>query len=312
MEGGTAPGHLIEWLEPKIVERTALLTSLEWHLVDLIEALAGDGVPTAAVKGPALGRSLYPVHWWRDFGDLDLLVPAAHFAHAIETLRGQGVELVVSPPSRRAVTLLGKGLTLRHRSGLEIDLHHTLVSGSLGFGLGWDWWMDDGDLIDIGGHAVATTGRVRTALHLLAHLCIGGPSTSLHVARDVAQCLGAIDPDSHHGVALIGAVDEAGLGGLIHSGVTRVEQALGWHHERWSNWSAVHPRPDSWKQVTDRFAREQRSFGAVARAGWHAHHRPAERLAIALAIGWPDQAHLTDRGLSRLDYLKRMARGRAR
>jgi len=38
--------------------------------------------------------------------------------------------------------------------------------------------MTDPGEVDVGGHLVATTGTVRTALHLLAHLCIGGSIAS--------------------------------------------------------------------------------------------------------------------------------------
>jgi hypothetical protein len=305
---GLVPEEVVEQLEPKLVERALLLTSLEWRLVELIERLESINIAVAAVKGPALGRSLYPEHWWRDFGDLDVLVAAADLDTAARALESAGSRVIVAPPSRRAAALLGKGLTLRHDDGFEIDLHHTLISGGLGFGLGWDWWMADSTEVELGGRPVATTGTVRTALHLLAHLCIGGSITSLHVARDVAQTLNSIDPTDHAGTQLVGSVIEAGLDGLIQTGVERAETALGWHHEGWTAWSAEHPTPPHWYEVQRRFDREQGSFGAVIAASLRAHSRPTERLAVLRAVTWPDTDHLADRGLTRPDYTAQVAR----
>jgi hypothetical protein len=310
----SVPDALIDRLEPRAIERVGLLTELEWYLVELIELLRSAGVAAAAVKGPALGRSLYPVQWWRDFGDLDLLVAAADFNAAIGALESAGAALIVAPPSRRAVTLLGKGVTLRHPRGFEIDLHHTLLSGSLGFGLGWDWWMGHGTVVDVGGSPVATTGTVKTALHLLAHLCIGGPVPSLHVARDVAQSLSAIDPVGSAGQCLIDSVTAAGLDGLIQAALSRVETIIGWRHQGWIDWSAGHPNSAQWERVQRRFASEQASFGAVVTASWRVHARRSERLAILRAIAWPDTAYLAGRGLSRQAHLVHfghtVARGR--
>jgi len=306
---GMVPERVIEQLEPKMVERALLLTTLEWHLVELVERLASDNIAVAAVKGPALGRFLYPEHWWRDFGDLDLLVAATDLDAAARTVESAGSRVIVAPPSRQAAALLGKGLTLRHDDGFEIDLHHTLISGGLGFGLGWDWWMADPAEVELGGRSVVTTGTVRTALHLLAHLCIGGSITSLHVARDVAQILNSIDPTDQTGRQLIGAVLEAGLEGLVQTGLERTETALSWHHEGWAAWSTDHPVPGNWHAVQRRFDREQDSFGAVVAASLRAHSRPTERMAVLRAVLWPDAAHLVDRGLTRQDYVGQVGRG---
>jgi hypothetical protein len=305
---GSVPDALVERLEPRAIERVGLLTELEWHLVELVELLRSSGVTAAAVKGPTLGRSMYPEHWWRDFGDLDLLVPASEFAPALGALESAGTGVIAAPVSRRAATLLGKGVTMRHARGFEIDLHHTLLSGSLGLDLDWAWWMDHGTTVDVGGGHIATTGPVRTALHLLAHLCIGGPDASLHVARDVAQSLNGIDPSGPNGARLVASVTDIGLDGLVQAGVSLVGGELGWRHAGWIEWSQRHPTPPRWHEVRRRFAREQRSFGAVVAASLRMHTRPGDRLTILGATAWPDTAHLADRGLSRWGYLAHLGR----
>jgi hypothetical protein len=305
---GLVPDAVVAELESRAMARMLTLTTLEWQLVDLVGRLKAGGVLAGAVKGPALARSLYPEHWWRDFGDLDLLVPAADFERAIGVMEAAGARLILTPPSRRATALLGKGVTMRHPLGNEIDLHHTLISGSLGFGLRWDWWMGRARQVDVGGYPIATTGVVETALHLLAHLCIGGPVASLHVARDVAQSLNAVDPSSSDGQRLIAAVAKAGFDGLIQTGVSRSGLALGWHNQDWSQWVSLHPAPTSWSAVERQFETEQRSFGSVVTASWRSHPRLADRLAIIGAVAWPDADHLADRQVSRRVHLAKLGR----
>jgi len=132
-DAGSVPEHVIEQLEPKMIERALLLTTLEWRLVEFVERLASKNIALAAVKAPPwvvpVPRALVARFRGSRSSGLCLGLRGGHGRLGVDR-----IPLIVAPPSRRAAALLGKGLTLRHDLGFEIDLHHTLVSGGLGFG----------------------------------------------------------------------------------------------------------------------------------------------------------------------------------
>ncbi|MCC6224785.1 MAG: nucleotidyltransferase family protein [Microthrixaceae bacterium] len=299
-------------LEHLATSRVGLLVDLERHAAQLVAHLDAAGVPAAIVKGVAIARSAYPHHWWRDFGDIDLLVPAVQFRQAVQTLGDLGIQPIVAPPSKRAMQYIGKGLTLRHPIGFEIDLHHTLLSRSQGLGRGWECWMADSTSVPVAGTDVLTTGPAVTLVHMLAHLCIGGQANALHhIARDAAQLLGRVPPESATAVDAQRLISRLGLDGLMEVGIDRSRDLLVWDGGAWRSWREGRSVPASWTEVAARHD-EESEFSAVAAEALRRAPTIGARLVLAGAMLWPASAHLRDRGLTRREHLVRLARGATR
>src|SRR5919198_5552417 len=79
-------------------QRARLATAYSLHvdsaIAEIVRALREGGVPSIALKGPALARWLYDDGAPRAYGDCDLLVPPDRLTAAAPPLRGLGFELV--------------------------------------------------------------------------------------------------------------------------------------------------------------------------------------------------------------------------
>ena len=174
-------------------QSTCLLLERELPvIVDRLEAAGGRPVllkgPVSAHDGPA------PPHL-RDFGDLDLLVPAHQMDAAVATLLADGFERCFPQVSADFDRRFAKSVTLRRRFGgdwgdrepptFEVDLHRTLTPGPFG---------ELVPLAELHTHAVPVRvhGRWYRALcpthrflHACLHTVLGSPEPRLHSVRDL-------------------------------------------------------------------------------------------------------------------------------
>ena len=171
-------------------------------LVRVVASLEGVGLDVRVLKGYALASLDYPDLQQRVTGDIDLLVRGSDLVAAVAALSPEGATVVDPEPVPGYAGLVGKGLTLRLTSGVEVDLHRLLVWGPLGVRLPPDELWTTSRSFSVGGAELRTLGLEETLLHVAYHLVVGGTRRGLSV-RDVGQLLvaPALDADRVLGLA---------------------------------------------------------------------------------------------------------------
>jgi hypothetical protein len=138
-----AAGH-IELAAPAVsaLRRQALSAArrglmLANELLAALRLLDGAGIPAVPLKGPVLSDRIYGSPTFRQFDDLDVLVPREDLAHAAALLGAHAYRRVSDLPERLQAF---EAESLHHLSfstpsgGGSIELHHSLLS--LGSGAG--------------------------------------------------------------------------------------------------------------------------------------------------------------------------------
>jgi hypothetical protein len=184
------------------VHRDAMLAplSVERSLLTLAPAFEEAGVEFVVLKGPSLAHTVYPDPSWRYFGDLDLLVSARAWSSACAVLEGLGFPRDLPEPRRGFDERFGKASVYRSPSGVEIDLHRTLVLGP------FSQWVHSEELFQrtttflLGGRTFRRLDDTMLMLHACMHASLGWWPPLTVPLRDVLQ------------VAHFGEIDWDGLG----------------------------------------------------------------------------------------------------
>ena len=93
------------------------------------EALATDGIPVMLLKGAALLESVYTSMASRSMGDLDLLVPEAAVAAAVETISAVGFRSDAAQLRRWPVTHRHVPRLIGNDSGVVVEIHRHILNG---------------------------------------------------------------------------------------------------------------------------------------------------------------------------------------
>jgi hypothetical protein len=161
-------GELLTWL------RSAHLTEeLRWQryravCASALGALRDAGVPLIALKGAALGESVYPSPPLRHADDIDVLVPAPAVARAATRLRELGwreARPTVPPSAIHWPPLV-------HPSGLPLEIHHRLTVPY--YPLDHEGLWARRRPATVAGVDVAVLSPADSLLHLCAHAMLGG------------------------------------------------------------------------------------------------------------------------------------------
>jgi hypothetical protein len=170
-----------------------------WHLLmagqlaRVATALEAIAIPWVALKGPIVVETLYPRTDLRQYLDLDVLVPPARFADALDALIGLGGTLIEHDWSSVLHELKGE-LNVALDSGGVVDLHWNLLyDAELRDQFAWDHdallarrrWVPLRD-----GSTVPTPDATDTLLHLLVHACLAG-GQRLGWMRDIQRAAAA-------------------------------------------------------------------------------------------------------------------------
>ncbi len=178
------------------LEVAARVLLLETTLLSVVELLDASGVPFRVLKGPA-AAALYSDPMWRPYVDIDLLVPGDRFADAARILDRTGYRRRNAGLGADFDRRFGKGATFRHETtGVNIDLHRTLVAGPYGF------LIDPGDLfagsarIDMAGVSLPALDLEAQFIHSCISTVLSDVRPKLITVRDVVQHLrvGVLDP----------------------------------------------------------------------------------------------------------------------
>lgn len=145
--------------------------SLVQELRRLGAALASSGVPFATFKGPALAARLYGDAAGREYSDIDLIVPRAHFEGAERTLAALGYRGVQGDRAfRRAFLAHLRQCAFAHPDvDATVDLHWDFRGIHLPFPLSPDEIWEMLEPFAIGGASVPTIGGRNLALLLAGH-----------------------------------------------------------------------------------------------------------------------------------------------
>lgn len=141
----------------------------EAALLEAIEAFQESGVESLALKGMALIGLAYQEPGVRPMNDIDLLVHGRDLRRAIGALEAAGWNL--SPPRSAEFSRLLRlfhARALRHRSGIELDLHRHILEES-------NWSHADAGVwerrrtVELSNHSVETMSPTDHLIHTIVH-----------------------------------------------------------------------------------------------------------------------------------------------
>lgn len=283
--------------------RDALLwcLRLEVELLATLELLARTGIRPVVLKGPALAHLDAPDPALRPFADLDLLVPAEQIDAAVLALVAAGAERPVAERRAGFDRRFAKSVTLRTASGIELDLHRTLVDGAHGVRLPLARLSDQAVSFELAGVTVPCLGAVHRLLHSAYHLALGSPTPRLGSLRDLATALTAPDlrwPE------VVAEAERWGGTGVLALAVQLTVDELGIAAPEASAWAERVTVPDRERAI---IARHRAEGSGIGRAKVDALLEPqpwGRRLAYVHALVAPTRAHLASRGLRYRDLVR--------
>ena len=190
------PGADARWHRAWLANLTRNLAAVD-ELERWRDVLRAKGIEVVVFKGPALAARAFGGLHRRDWGDLDVIVPAAAFPLAYATLVEHGATPIWEGPAPTHDWVEGRGVTftVSARGGrLLLDLH-----------AGWrTLWgaLPDGELtdaslvdVDIGGVRFRTLNAELTAIHAACHFVQHG--YTLKTLVDVVASLARVRAEGH-------------------------------------------------------------------------------------------------------------------
>jgi hypothetical protein len=160
---------------------------LEARLLDVAEALDGAGLDWRAVKGSATAHLDYADPSQRVFGDVDVLVPAAHLRDAVDALAGIGARRTRPPLGHGFEQRFAKSVELVDGDGCQIDLHRTLALEPFGLRITEDDLFGAPVRFEAGGRKLPALPVETRFLLACYHASLGNYPVRLVPLRDVAQ-----------------------------------------------------------------------------------------------------------------------------
>jgi len=195
----------VEDLTKRHGEAMASALTIERELLQVGAVLREAGVDAIVLKGPAVAHSAYPDPSWRPFGDLDLLVRTSDWRRACEALERSGRRRRLPEPRPGFDERFGKAAVHRGPSGIEVDLHRTLVVGPFGLWIRPDEVFEHTAPLPLGGRMFERLDDTCLMLHACVHASLGWRVPFLWTVRDVIQ------------IALTAGVDWEALATLAES-----------------------------------------------------------------------------------------------
>jgi hypothetical protein len=188
---GALPTTAAQRDEVHRLERAAAATSLalERVLLEVADRLDAEGIDHRVLKGPALAHGVYAEPSWREFGDVDVLVPSEAFDDALALLLRDGGRRRFLEPRPRFTRRFGKGVAIERADGFEVDLHRTFVSGPYGMTVRLPSLFEQPTPFVLGDRTLLGLGTVDRFIHACFHVALGSVGPRLVPTRDVAELL---------------------------------------------------------------------------------------------------------------------------
>jgi hypothetical protein len=178
-----------EEVERLHLEACASVLLLERRLLAAAQALELAGIELIVLKGTATAHLVYRDPSLRMFGDNDLLFRSDQFDAALEVLRDLGYQRPAAPPRQGFDRRFGKGATLKHPEGDELDTHRNLVFGTFGFKIDLERLFESATTFELAGRELRALGPETRLMHACYHSALGDPNPRFASVRDVAEML---------------------------------------------------------------------------------------------------------------------------
>lgn len=266
------------------LEREWCLHSLqaEHATLRMVNDLEAEGIEVRVLKGTMLAHGFWPAPHLRVFGDADLLVRSVQLDDAVAAVRSAGGFRPLPEVRRGFDRRFGKSVTMRHPSGVEIDLHRTLVAGPHTFIIPEEHLWGPGEQVEVAGQLLHGMSAPAQAVHAAAH-AVASRSPRLASLLDVAFTAERADLDEASRLAerwrLRAVVTEAGR---------RLAEALGRPHPA-TAWAAAQRGSTEEERLLD--VLRDGTYRASARASLGYIPRAADRVRFLAGLAWPSPAH---------------------
>jgi hypothetical protein len=161
---------------------------LDTAMLESVAILLDADITPCLLRGSAIAR-LLPEPDQRISVDIDLLVPADRLDAAASAL-----EVVGATRSRPAISpdwvrRFAPSVTIRRRTGTELNLHRTLSPGPYGHLIDLDELVASTVAVEVGGADVLTLRPELHLVHAALHVALGGAKPPLGDVRDLALLL---------------------------------------------------------------------------------------------------------------------------
>ena len=179
-------------LRTRLIDATQTTLAAHAAAASVIERLEQVGVRDVRVlKGCATAHLDYERTADRFSTDVDLLIRPDDHALAMSAFPDQHV-----PTPRRPHwdERYGKATTIRSETGVEIDIHTSLVQGYFGLAIPTDELFASPDPFEIAGVAMRAVDGPNRLIHAALHLA-SSEQVGLHSARDVLQLVTVSEVD---------------------------------------------------------------------------------------------------------------------
>lgn len=166
------------------VEVMSVAAQHDRHLLEVSQTLASVDVRAIALKGAAVANLDYPDPSWRQYGDLDILIPERDLHRACDTLGDTGwTEWYPLPERHRR---FAHAITLTRGQGWELDVHQRLAHRAIGRMIPVDLLVAGRSSLRIAGTLVWALGADDRLLHAALHAELShGVSRRLSSVGDV-------------------------------------------------------------------------------------------------------------------------------
>jgi hypothetical protein len=261
---------------------------LERELLEVATRFEAAGIEYRVLKGPAHAHLLYPDPSLRAFGDIDLLVPSDRIDDAIAMLEHEGGERRYAEPRRGFDRRFSKGACLTMPSGLEVDLHRTLVAGPYGLTIELERLFERPASFVLAGRALPALALEERLIDACYHGVLAHRPPRLLALRDIALMAGDENLDVDRVLALARAWSaEAVIAQAVTAAWSTLQLAPGAPLARWAG---AH-RPDrAARRRLDLYTGAHRSYAAQSIAAVAVIPKVVDKAAYAFAIGLPKRA----------------------
>jgi Uncharacterised nucleotidyltransferase len=289
--------------------REAMTTALtiERELLQVEALLRAAGVGVVVLKGPAVAHSAYPDPSWRPFGDLDLLVRTADWRGACEVLERSGRRRRLPEPRPGFDERFGKAAVHRGGSGIQVDLHRTLVVGPFGLWIRPEEVFERTVPLRLGGRAFERLDDTSLLLHACVHAALGWRAPFLWTVRDVAQIAPMSGVDWE---ALAALAERWRLQVVVQHALRMATEVLGVPIPPEAGRVMALPAGRSERRALDAYVTTQRTRGGTAVSTLRAIPGVVPKAAYVRALLFPRRDFLRERDDTRKpSYVRRWMTG---
>lgn len=273
-------------------ESMMVALALERRLLEVAEGLGERAIRFLVLKGPAIAHAFYPDPSWRNFGDLDVLVPTDRWEEATSLASEVGFVRDTPEPRRGFDVRFGKAATHTDARGLVLDLHRTLAEAPFGLWIEPERLFEHTSSFALGGVELSRLDDTTAFLHGCVHASLGSRQLLLPL-RDVAQIAFTGDVDWDLAATL---AERWRLRSVVRHAVGSVREKLGIELPVQANTIGRGPRSRTEERALTIFTTSRRDNGGEAIAALWGLPGVRRKAAYVRALVLPERRFLQARG----------------